>query len=181
MKDIPGYENRYAVTQDGNVWSHRKETPVGENGGVRVDGDCWLALSMHNRGKGYYRIALSDSNGQRKMWLVHRLVAMAYIDNPDDLPFVNHRNGITTDNRVENLEWCDASGNARHAFDSNLVRVPNQSGAANSQAKLTAGDVRRIRNMAADGIGDTEISRLTGVNRSAVKDITKYKTWKDTA
>ena len=181
MKDIPGYEGRYAVTRDGRVWSHKKETPVGKNGGVRLDGDRWLTLTVGNRGKGYHRIALVNAEGKRKMWLVHRLVAITYIPNPDSLPFINHINGVTTDNRVENLEWCDAKGNVVHAYKNGWIKMPNQSGAANSQAKLTVDDVRAVRNMAADGIGDTEISRLTGFNRSTVRDVTKHRRWKDVA
>ena len=181
MKDIPGYEGRYAVTKDGRVWSHPKQTSVGKNGGLRKDGGRWLTLRVDNRGKGYYRLTLIDAKGKRKPWLVHRLVAVTYLDNPSNLSFVNHINGITTDNRDENLEWCDAKGNVVHAYGNGWIKMPNQSGIANSQAKLTANDVRRVRNMAADGIGDTAISRLTGFNRSAVKDITKYRTWKDIA
>ena len=183
MKDIPGYENRYAVTDDGRVWSYEKKSQVGQNGGIRIDGNRWLKLhkAKAKSGKIYHRVVLIDKNGKRKQWLVHRLVGISYIPNPDNLPFINHINGITTDNRIDNLEWCDAKSNSIHAYNNGWIKTPNQSGAANSQARLTVDDVRRIRNMAADGMGDTEISRLTGVNRSAVKDITKYKTWKDTA
>ena len=59
------------------------------------------------------RVALCE-NGKQKRVFVHRLVAMKYIPNPHNLPQVNHKNGIKTDNRVENLEWCTASENQQH-------------------------------------------------------------------
>jgi DNA-binding NarL/FixJ family response regulator len=181
MKDIPNYEGRYAVTRDGRVWSHKKETLVGKNGGIRIDGNKWLTLSINNRGKGYQRIALVDKNGKRKMLLVHRLVALTYIPNPSSLPFINHINGDTTDNRVENLEWCSPQGNAIHAYGNGWIKIPSQKGEANSQAKLTIDDVRKIRQMAAQGFGDTEISRKLNLTRNAVKGVTKQHTWKDVA
>ena len=179
MKDIPGYIGRYAVTKDGRVWSHRKMTPVGRNGGYRKDGDCWLTLKPNNRGKGYHRVALIDAQGGRRILSVHRLVAITYLDNPYTLPFVNHINGDTVDNRVENLEWCDAKGNAVHAYGNGWIKLPNQSGEHNSQAKITVDEVRHIKKMAHDGIGDTMISRSLNISRSTVKGITKGKTWKD--
>ena len=183
FKDIPNYEGRYAVTQHGRVWSYRKETPVGKNGGVRVDGDRWLKLheAKAQSGKIYHRVVLIDSNGKRKQWLVHRLVSICFIPNPDNLPFINHKSGVTTDNRVENLEWCTPQQNAAHAYMNGWVTPPNQSGTNNSNASITVEDVRQIRALAAVGMGDTAISRKLNLTRNIVKGVTKGKNWKEAA
>ena len=96
-KDIPEYEGLYQVSNLGNIkslekskgWCKIKEKTLK----LRIDKD------------GYYRVILSK-NSKPKMFLVHRLVAQAFIPNPNNLPEINHKNEIKTDNRVENLEWC---------------------------------------------------------------------------
>lgn len=90
MKDIKGYEGLYAVTSCGKVWSYKKQT----------------FLNPMLTEKGYLRVALYK-DGKYKFFRVHRLVAEAFIPNPDNKPEVNHRDEIKSHNWVNNLEWCD--------------------------------------------------------------------------
>ena len=93
-KDIKGYPG-YQISNLGRVWSSKRNRymkPVANNGG-------------------YLQIKLIAVNGKRKNELVHRLVALHFIDNPDNKPEVNHINHIRDDNRVSNLEWVSKSEN----------------------------------------------------------------------
>ena len=87
-KDIKGYEN-YQVSNYGRV-RNKKTNRI---------------LKQHIQRGGYYKVSLY-LDGKQNYYLVHRLVAIAFIPNPNNYKYVNHKNEIKTDNRVENLEWC---------------------------------------------------------------------------
>lgn len=176
MRDIPGYEGLYAVTEDGRVWSHPKKTQVGSNGGVRTDGGRWLNPIRVTKRTAHLRVYL-HTNGKTSGLLIHRAVALSYIPNPQGLPHINHKDGDPTNNRVENLEWCDAAANARHAVANGLTKMPKQSGAANSQSKLTEHDVRSMRVAHAGGESCAAIARRLSLNPKTVWDIVHRKRW----
>lgn len=74
--------------------------------------------------KGYHQIGLRKDGRYHQLY-VHRLVAIVFIQNIDNKPFINHKNGIKTDNRVENLEWCTRSENMHHAWETQLRKTPS--------------------------------------------------------
>ena len=100
MVPINGTDGRYGVTKDGRVYSYVSRRFLNPTPG----------------GTSPYLVVSLCVNGDRKMGLVHRLVANAYIPNPMNLPQVDHLNGNVLDNRVENLEWVTGLENTRRAF-----------------------------------------------------------------
>ena len=99
MEEIKGISG-YFITTEGEIYNAKtKKFMLGYNS------------------KGYKRVFI-----KYKSYLVHRLLAIQFIDNPESKPFINHKNGIKDDNRLENLEWVTAKENTRHAWDNNLCK-----------------------------------------------------------
>ena len=103
-KDCKGYEGLYQVSSLGRVWSVRKQ---------RI-------MKPILKKDGYLEITLTAKNGRSVYERVHRLVALAFLENPNHFPVVNHKDGEKTHNEVGNLEWCSVKYNTKHAYDNNL-------------------------------------------------------------
>ena len=99
-RDIEGYEGLYQVSNLGNIKSLGNDKKRKEK---------ILKPNINNYGH-YLKVCLFKQ-GKQKQYLVHRLVAQAFIPNPQNLPQINHKSEIKTDNRVENLEYCSAEYN----------------------------------------------------------------------
>lgn len=107
IKDIPWYEWMYWVTESGRIWSYPKK--------FKQYARKWKFISFKNTD--WYLAVYLYKFWKRKRARIHRLVALTYLPNPQNKPFINHKNGIRHDNRLENLEWCTPEENLIHAID----------------------------------------------------------------
>lgn len=161
--DVPDTNGQYRISNFGRVYSLPRK---------RVRG----GLLKCTPDSGGYPIVNIYYKEKRMPVRVHRLVAISFISNPDNLPQVNHKNGNRGDNRVENLEWITNAGNARHAFDTGLNR---NFGENNYASKLTENDIRTIRKMGECGFVHQLIADNFKVDRKTISDILHGLTWKN--
>lgn len=155
LSDVP----RYSVSSDGRVFDEERQL---------------LVPQVSN--KGYSQVTLRFGVNNRKTIKVHRLVAELFLDPSSGRSQVNHKSGVKSDNRVENLEWCTHAENVKHAYDNGLMRFDADRlarmsrsrmgkcvGADNTKAKrvlcVTTGEVF-------GSVGDA--SRKYGIYRSGI-------------
>ena len=108
---IPIYNNLYSVSNLGNVKANERD--VETKTGIRHYKEKILKPEITR--DGHLRVVLCEA-GKSKRVLVHRLVAQAFIDNPYNLPQVNHIDGDKSNNSIDNLEWCTREDNIKHAY-----------------------------------------------------------------
>lgn len=126
-KDIPEYEGYYQVSNLGNFRSLDRVINY-RNGLTRLYPGKSLLLEPT---KDNYRRIVLMKGGIKVRYMAHRLVAITFIPNPDNLPYINHIDGCKSNNVVDNLEWCTASENIQHAIRTGLqkpyLNIPSNS------------------------------------------------------
>lgn len=157
-RPIKRYEDFYHVSNYGRVKSFHK-------GKVRI-------LKPQDNRNGYLFIGIAI-NSETKYCLIHRLVAQAFIPNPQGKPEVNHCDGHKLNNHVSNLEWCTASENRQHAYDTGLIPY----GEMCPWAKLSNVDVKYIRDNPG-GLTNRALAEIFGVTESAISQIQCGKYYK---
>ncbi len=148
LVDIPGYENKYAASKDGKIFSYFS--------------NIFMKQSLNN--SNYLTVSLF----KRKV-SVHRLIAMTFLSNPNNLPVVNHKDGVKTNNNVSNLEWCTNQENCQHAVQENLR--PTQISRGCIQMDLMGSEIARYETI-------SEAARATGINQPNISRTCKGRTRK---
>jgi len=166
---VVGYEGYYEISNEGKV--KNLERKVKSRYGLRSVRERILKIDLGSRG---YMMADLSVNCIKIKYSVHRLVAIAFLKNSNNKEQVNHINGIKTDNRVENLEWCTQSENMKHAFENNLYKI----GESHHQSKLTELEVVKIKELISKKIPYRAIGKKFNVTASTIYDINKGKNWK---
>jgi hypothetical protein len=156
MKEIPGYEGLYSVTNNGKVYSHISNK--------------WLKPGLNSDG---YPTVVLRKNKKPKTIGVHRLVAVAFIENPENKPYVNHIDGNKTNNYVYNLEWVTPSENVIHAY---TIGLENR----DSLRKLLPKQIADIHKLyKSKKYTYRKLAQLFQVSCSRISDILNDKAYKE--
>jgi hypothetical protein len=163
-KPVVGYEDIYNVSCFGRI--KRIKTKI-----YSVKRNCYVWKNEHiiAQNTHIYKQFSIRANGKMYALKIHRVIAEAFIPNPENKPCVNHINGIKTDNRIENLEWCTFSENTKHAYSNGLIQV----------GKLKEYQVLEIFKRAHNGENLTNIAKEFNVHKSNISDIKNKKIWKN--
>jgi hypothetical protein len=144
---------------------------ISNKGNVKTLNGKKLVLTLN--GAGYYRVDLRENNKLR-IASVHRLVANAFLENHENKPVVNHKDGNKLNNLYTNLEWNTYSENNKHAYDNNL----NPKGSGKPNALLHEDDIPYIIELFEEGIRNNVIAKMYNVSDGTISEIRLGRTWR---
>lgn len=160
MKEINSEEySGYFATEDGLIFSNK----TGE------------LKALTQRVQWSYKAVALVLNGKGTKRHVHRLVALAFLDNPENKPWVNHKDGNKFNNHVDNLEWSTRQENIDHAWETGLSVPPI--GEENGRSILSEKEVIEIYNALLEGSDGPSLAALYGVEKSTINNIKRRKLW----
>lgn len=172
-KKIPGLSLVFEASNLGRIRRH--ETSGIDHRGDGRGGTIWRTYKPR-----ILRCSKLSPNGYMRhridgeTWFLHRLIAWAFVPNPENFPQVNHKNGVKTDNRAENLEWVSNQQNRDHAVAMGLTVKGSTAGGA----KLIEADVIKIRDLCANGAMQKDMAAQFGICQQTVSNILARKTWR---
>lgn len=149
-----------------NCWVSRDGRVVGPQYSVLKQ-----AISKH----GYPQVTVETASGKRTTKTVHRLVALAFVDNPNNYQQVNHIDGNKLNPKSDNLEWTTPGGNSAHAWSSGLCSVEKLNPARGESHYNHKVDSGLVRKMSLAGMNNSHIARVLGISRPHVSNIVNMK------
>lgn len=161
-KPIRGYENQYEVSNTGKIRRIKHRITVGNTRPLLPEREKKLSLNK----KGYWIVALYKGQ-QQKHFSVHRLVAEAFIENPHNLPQVNHKDENKSNNNVDNLEWCTNKYNSAYGTRGKRIATANTNG---KQSKTIIG---KCGNVTLKFPSIAEASRQLKITRTNIVKVLK--------
>ncbi len=160
MKELDIYPG-YLFTEDGRVFNKKF--------------DKELKPYISNT-TGYYYVTMKHQDGRRRPTALHRIIAKIYIPNPENLPFVNHKDGVKLNPCKDNLEWSTNAKNVQHAYDNGLA----PKGADRYNNVNPVEKIHQACELIQEGLyGNKEIGELLGMSSKTVGQIKYRKQWKD--
>lgn len=178
---VVGYEGIYDVSDEGRI---RRVSPTTHGGSASKPG---RVLKPILQGNGYMTVNLNMLGRKPKMFTIHRLVLLAFLGADPLRPHCNHKNGVRSDNRLVNLEWCTPSENITHGYHVLGNKAANGAthGSKTKPEAVPRGEShwtrhdanerkernRLIRELAAQGVHVAEIARRTGVSWSTASRV----------
>lgn len=163
FEDLKGYEDSYQISDSGRIFTKRRLI------GNQIYYGKELVPQLTE--DGYLKVTLSK-NCKCKRFYLHRLVALQFIENPDNLPQINHKDGNKLNNEVSNLEWCTKETNQNHAVRTGLI----QRGADRPSAKLTENQVLEIYKLKGV-LKAQDIADKYGVSKNTICCILRGSKW----
>ena len=168
-KDVPGYEGRYQASTHGRIKALKR---VRANGRLREE----HILSQQTWPQGYKKVTLSNDINPHKTFFVHRIIAITFLDNVNNLPQINHKDENPSNNFVENLEWCTHKYNVNYGN-----RTKKTQGENNKNHKLTEAEVIEIKKIYQKNsreFGQPSLAKVYGVSRGTIQNIVDGRKWK---
>ena len=160
--ELLGFEGFYKISKSGDVLSISRNGTISSN-----------RILNHSVARNGYKKVCLRVNGKTYTKSIHRLLAIQFIDNPMNLPCVNHKDGNKLNNSLDNLEWVSYSSNSLHAYEDKLT-IPARGA---DRSNLSEIDVLSIVKMKKDGETLKSISSKFGVSASTISDIVIGRTW----
>ena len=171
-KDIAGFEGFYQVSDKGRIQSLDREIHNSWNGWTFIKGKISKQFLNQN---GYPYVNLCKE-GKVKQETVHRLVAQAFIPNPENKPYINHIDANIINAEAINLEWSTPSENTQHMLK--LGRGGRRGGKHAPHSKLTEEQVIEIRKFHKEGVTQYRLAKNYKITNQAVNNILTFKSWK---